>query len=210
MTKKLIIFGASGRTGQELVKQALAKNYQVLALVHSHNPFQTLNNPNLKVANFSGKTNYFEFINSGKADVISVIGHSKLNDRDSQSQTIQKIIQAMDQAKLKRLISLTGNGVRQPNDKISLIDWLMNTAIRIIDPKRIQDGINHAKIIKNSQTDWTILRVLKLTNSQNNSIVKLGLHGPAKIFVSRAQVARAILELVDQNSFIQQMPIIQK
>ena len=108
---------------------------------------------------------------------------------------------------IKRLVSLTGTGVRFPNDKITLIDRFLNSTIRLIDPKRINDGTEHVKVIKNSDSDWTVLRVLKLQNTSLGEF-KLTLNGPAKLIVARAEVAQAVLDILEHKLFMHQAPII--
>ena len=108
---------------------------------------------------------------------------------------------------VNRIVSLTGTGVRFPGDKISLIDRFMTIGIRFIDYARVKDGINHAKALEESGLNWTILRVAKLQNGAAHGF-SINLHGPARGVVSRKTVAKAILEVLEQGTFIHQSPII--
>jgi len=38
----------------------------------------------------------------------------------------------------------------------------------------------------------------------------LRLHGPTKVFVGREEVVKAIIEVIEQNTFLHQAPIIAK
>ena len=115
----------------------------------------------------------------------------------------------MQQNNLKRIISLTGTGVRFPQDKISLLDRILNYTIGLIDPNRIKDGRKHVQLLKQSNLDWTVIRVLKLQNNRPKPY-KLTLHGPTKWWVSRYEVAKATLEVLDEGTFINKAPIISK
>jgi hypothetical protein len=60
-----------------------------------------------------------------------------------------------------------------------------------------------------SGLDWTIIRVLKLQNIRTKPFELLE-NGPTKLFVSREEVAQAVLQVIEDKSFIQQAPIISK
>lgn len=79
--------------------------------------------------------------------------------------------------------------------------------IAVIDPARIQDGKNHVAFLKQTSLDWTVVRVLKLQNTKPKPF-KLKQHGPAKTIVSRHEVAQAVLEVLEQGTFVRQAPII--
>jgi hypothetical protein len=108
---------------------------------------------------------------------------------------------------INRIMSLTGTGVRMPGDTPSLTDRVLNAGIKIIDPERIQDGIAHADVIQESDTDWTIVRVLKLTDFPLHGYT-LSDHGPARFLVSRAVVADALLTILTDNTYHKQAPIV--
>jgi putative NADH-flavin reductase len=144
---------------------------------------------------------------TGQDAVVCLIGHVRGSPANVQTDAIKNIIAVMEKSGPKRLISLTGTGVRLPSDKFRLIDHLMNAAIKLADISRITDGINHVHIIQKSNLSWTVIRVLKLTNSRPRKY-KLLPHGPTKILIPRAEVAQAILECLEQNSFVKKAPII--
>jgi hypothetical protein len=108
---------------------------------------------------------------------------------------------------ITRIISLTGTGVRMPGDNITLIDRILNMLVSIADPARVRDGIQHAHLLQQSQCEWTILRVLKLQNTPERPF-HLKINGPTKLFVSRQDVAKAALEVIENHSFIRAMPIL--
>ncbi|MCA9328953.1 NAD(P)H-binding protein, partial [Candidatus Saccharibacteria bacterium] len=94
-------------------------------------------------------------------------------------------------------------------DRPNFIDKVLNFSIKLIDPQRILDGIDHVEEIKYSDLDWTIVRVLKLQNTRPTSF-RLTEGGPAKLITSRVEVAKACLEVLEKNEFMQKAPIISK
>jgi putative NADH-flavin reductase len=207
----ICVFGADGRTGVEVVRYSKDKGYNVTAFVYNKNAKDYLPE-NIKIV--QGDVLKYEDVRNAISEsdaVISVIGHIKNSDPLMQTKGIQNIVKAMKETGVKRIISLTGTGVRINGDTPSLLDKLLNMALKIIDPKRIIDGIEHAKVLQNSNLDWTIVRVLKL--SQKDKVFKdykITQGGPAEFPTSRKKIARILIDLISDTYHIHKMPIVSK
>lgn len=205
---KFAVIAANGRTGRAFVQVALSAGHQVRAGVHNGNSLDESLGLTLVDCDATIESDVSKLI-QGQDAVVSFIGHVRGSTANVQTDAIKVIVSAMDKAGLKRLVSLTGTGVRVPGDKITLTDRILNFSIGVIDPKRVADGRNHATVLMDSGLDWTIVRVLKLTNGKSRPFT-LCANGPTKEFVSRTEVALAVLEVLEQNSFVHQTPIIGK
>ena len=205
---KIAVIGANGRSGRIFIESALSRGHTINAGVHIKN--KLLENEKVKIfkCDATNKQELRELL-KGQEVVVSLIGHVKGSSATMQSDAIKAIIEVMDELKIKRLVSLTGTGVRVPGDKITFIDRILNWGVLLVDPKRIRDGIEHVRIIEKSDLDWTVVRVLKLQNIKPMRFDLLE-HGPTKLLVSREDVARAILEVIEDNSFIRKYPILSK
>lgn len=202
---KIAVIAANGRSGREFVKKALAAGYHVRAGV-----FRTRipEEKNLEVVSCNATdVEQMQKLVHGCDAVVSFIGHVKGSPKFVQTDAIKNAIEAMKNENVKRIISLTGTGVRFPADTPSLMDKILSVAVTIVDPERIKDGIMHAKVLRDSGLDWTIIRVLKLQNTKPKPFV-LKMHGPAKLVTSRAEVADAALIALADPSMIKQSPII--
>ncbi len=205
---KIAVIAANGRSGQAFVEGALLAGHSVKAGVRGNS--HLLPQANLEIVECDA-TNEYQLSNliSGQDAVASFIGHVKKSPADVQTIAITKTVKIMNELGIKRLVSLTGTGVRFPGDKITLTDRFLNLSINLIDPARIKDGIDSVKLIKSSGLDWTIIRVLKLQNIAPKPY-RLLLNGPTKPYVGRSEVAEAVLEVIVNSSFIGQAPIIGK
>src|SRR5665213_407571 len=205
---KIAVIAANGRSGQAFVEAALTAGHSIRAGVRRKSRLKP--HSNLMVVECDA-TNEAQLKNllSGQEAVASFIGHVKGSEPDVQTVAIQQVADAMKALGVKRLISLTGTGVRFPGDKISLIDRFLNLSISIIDPARVEDGKNHVEVLKRSALDWTVIRVLKLQNVPPKPFQPRE-HGPTKWYVSREEVAQAVLQVLEQHSFIKQAPIISR
>lgn len=203
---KIAVIAANGRAGQAFVKASLAGGYKVRAGVHSQNNLPASAGLEIIKCDATSSTDIKKLV-SGCDAVVSLIGHTKNSTANVQTDAIQRLTQVLLATGPKRIISLTGTGVRFEGDKITLIDRFLNLGVSVVDPKRVNDGKAAAEILKNSELEWTIIRVLKLQNLEPKPF-KLSQTGPTKPFVGRQEVAQAILEVIKSNSFIKQAPII--
>lgn len=205
-TETIAVLGANGKSGQAFVKAALENGYKVRAGIYRNNTLTDSEYLEVIRCDATNIEDVARLIN-GCTYVVSLIGHTSSSDAHVQTNSMKTIVEAMANRGISRIVSLTGTGVRQSGDTPSLIDSGMNLAISLIDRPRIEDGISHAEVLKESALEWSIVRVLKLTNA-NAGQFSLTSSGPAKNFVPRAEVAKAILDILDHHSWVRQMPII--
>lgn len=205
---RIAILGANGRSGKACVEAMLAAGYTIRAGIHSSRG--AVNQTNVEYVPFDGTdaTSVANLIISCDA-VISLVGHVKGSPAFMQTDTIKNVITVMHDQHITRLISLTGTGVRFSGDEPSLIDRFLNFGIKLIDPKRINDGIRHAEVIRNSDVNWTIIRVLKLTNGKSDGYT-LTSGGPAQITTSRATVSQVIVDILQDENYYKSAPVISK
>lgn len=206
---KICIFGADGRSGVEVVKYAHQKGYEVFAFVYSDssNKFFPEGTKIIKgdVMNYD---DVFSAIDGVDA-VVSVLGHIKGSDPLMQTKGMINIVKAMKELNVKRVLSLTGTGARAENDKPSVIDIFLNFIVKLVDPNRINDGVEHVKVLRNSNLDWTVVRVLKLSKKDSEvGEYKLTEGGPAELQTSRKKVAKVLVDLIDDKKYIGKLPVI--
>jgi hypothetical protein len=207
-TKYMIIsvIAANGRSGSIFCEAALNAGHEIRAGVFHSNtltPHERLIVVQCNAQNIDEVTELL----TGSDAVVSFIGHVRGSQANVQTQAMKNILKAMQQTGVQRLVSLTGTGVRQPGDKISIIDHILNLTIGVIDPARIKDGKDHVVLLQNSSVQWTVLRVLKLSGGEPKTF-RLLAHGPAKLLTSRQEVALAALEVLENYSYVQQLPVI--
>lgn len=205
---KVAVIAANGRLGKAFVAKALRAGYSVRAGVRGSHDFAT--HPKLEVIECDATVHAeVEKLIDGQDVVVSAIGHIKSSPADVQTVATKTIVSAMKKRGLSRYVDVTGTGVRFPGDTITLIDRVLNTAVEVIDRDRVVDGRTHQEVLKNSALHWTTIRVLKLQNVPEKPFT-LKLNGPTKPYVGREEVAKAMLQVIEENTFIQQAPIIGK
>ncbi len=203
---RIAVIAANGRAGQAFVRTALAAGHDVRAGIRGDDPFEPHKHLVTVRCDATNSDDVTELLKSSDA-VVSLIGHIRGSSANVQTLATKTVLAEMERRGLKRIVSLTGTGVRIDGDKPDLMDKLANMFIARIDPHRVNDGIEHAKVLQASGADFTIVRVLKLTNDRSTEF-DLTDHGPAAHFTSRSQAAQAILECLEDNRFIRKYPVV--
>ena len=204
----IAVVAANGRTGRAFVRTALKAGHSIRAGVHTTHTLKP--HPNLTIVHCdaTNEADITELLRGCQA-VASFIGHEVKSPAHVQRDSMQTVTTVMQALNIRRIVSLTGTGVRLPGDKIPLIDRIVNFFVEKIDPARVQDGRDHLEVLTQSSLDWTVLRVLRLTTGPLQPYM-LREHGPTKWSTSRREVAAAALHIVQSDAFLQQAPIISR
>ena len=204
MKKKLVIFGATGGTGQQLVKQALDQNYEVSAFVRSPQKLQVVHR-NLKI--IKGDVLKYEDVLKAveNQDVIMCSLGMPASDKSTlRTDGTANIVKAMQAKNIKRLICQTSLGF---GDSKEILPWHMKYLIvPIILKNAFKDHESQESVIEKSQLDWTIVRPGNMTNGALTQNYKHGFEPTEKIKlkVSRSDVAHFMLDQVKDSSYYHQ------
>jgi putative NADH-flavin reductase len=206
---KLIIFGATGRTGKLLVEQALAAGHEVTAYVRNASKL-ALTQPKFKV--IEGKLNEAQKMTEavkGQDVVLVALGQVKGGSKSVMKEAAEAITSLMNKVGVRRLITVTGAGVAQPGDEPKWFNKFMSFMLNTFAKDVLQDSVKHVDIVRSSGLEWTIVRVPRLTDGErkgNYRVGKVGVDdGPS---ISRADVADFMLKQVTDKSYIGKAPVI--
>ncbi len=210
---KIAIFGASGYSGQEILKQALSKNHEVTVLTRSKSSI-SIQHKNLKIieGNVLDTTTVKAVLENQEAVIqclgIGGKGNGKSNTFISDATRI--IVQEMEKTTTKRLIAMSNIGA---GNSIAFQPWFFTKIILpyfmkwlkvIIDDKNIMEPI-----IMNSNLDWTIVRCPNIVSKPSKNKTTASLDGKKlKLSVTNEDVANFIVSQLSNSTFIKQAPSI--
>lgn len=206
---KIIVFGASGGTGIEIVKQALNAGYEVTAFVR--NPAKVaIQHPKLKlVTGDVMESAAVEKAVAGQEAVISALGPTRPPVPEMMERAAQNIVAAMNKAGIRRLISTTGAGVRDPQDQPKFIDYLMKGLLTLLAGEALRDSAANVEVIRSSDLDWTIVRYPRLLDAARTGKYRVGYLGKdSGRQLSRADGADFVLKELTENKYLRQMPVV--
>jgi len=203
----ILIFGASGATGHELVNQALAQGHHVTAFVRNPSKLK-IENDKLKV--IQGDVVNYPLVESavkGQDAVLSALGAASAFKYDqSVVDGANNIIKAMETNDVDRLIYMSFVGVKESRNTAGFV-------IKYIAPKLLSTEITgheaREKMIKESQLKWTIVRAPTLTNGKHKGQFRSGEDIISKgftVMISRADVADCMLKQLTDHNFIKKSP----
>jgi putative NADH-flavin reductase len=209
---KLAIFGASGRTGVPLVKQALEQGHTVKALVRSPEKLiSTVGEPaGLEIIEGDATNAYSVAKTIDGCDVVlSAIGHSKGSPKDVQTTATKHMVGAMKEHGIKRIISLTGAGVSAPGDKPKIADRIFRFLLGLFAKDVLEDAKNHAEVLRQSDLDYIIVRGPRLTDGEPKGDYYVGLIGKdSGTQIARADVAHFMLTQLKDDTWVGRPPMV--
>ena len=208
--KNIALFGGSGKTGQQFLKQALEAGYNVKALVRNPEKISQ-NSAQLKLihGDVLDQKSVEETI-QGADIIVSLFGHVKGSPDWLQKDGTTLIVESMNKNGIKRIISLSGGGLPYPGkDEPKFFDHAIRTIMKITVPSVLKDAQAHAEVLRNSSLDWEIVRGPILTDTPLTGKYRVGWVGVnAGNKISRADLAHFIMKEVESPEYTKQLPMV--
>ena len=204
---KLIIFGAAGSTGRQVVEQALKQGHDITAFVRNPEKFDP-KNEKLKIVK-GDVLDYgtVERAIQGQDAVLCTLGRPPFDKSNLRSNGTRNIIRAMEKTGVKRFICQSTDGAGDSRKtlpflyKYFIVPFLLR---RVFKDHEIQEGY-----IKESRLDWTIVRPTALTNGERK---RSYFHGfiskgkPVLFKISRADTADFMLKQLTDTHYLHKTP----
>ena len=195
---KLFVIGATGRTGREIVEQALDRGYHVTAFVRSPENI-TLKNERLTVVkgNAMDEKQLFDAMQNHDA-VVSTLGPRKVFKPGSiLHDSALAITRAMNRAGVKRLVVLSA-AAHFPGIPNRIASFIMRNHMR--------DSLAMEEVVQANGLDWTIARPPRLTQEDYTTYRSREGAAPKMGFtVSRKAVAAFMLDAIEQKKHFQKI-----
>lgn len=220
MKTKIAVLGATGRTGIWIVKEALNRNYAVNALVRSQSSLD-IEHPDLNIIKGDPTSaSDLKQVMQGCEALLNALNISRKNEwwlwselsssPTFLSEVAEKVVAVAKQIGLKRCLIVTAWGTSET--KADIPGWFRffidntNIGVTYCDHERQEE------IWEKSNLGWTIVRPVGLTNDTNEKPVQVLLNSkttkPDKMTISRREVAKFLLDTLENGDYIHQKPII--
>ena len=200
---KVLVFGASGKTGREVVRQALARGFAVTAFVRETARLP-LAHANLRLVKGQlADSKAVAKVVAGHTAVISTLGvGTPLAHDPVVIEGIKAIARAAEHASVERLLYMSFIGVSDSRDAAGfLLKRLASTLLR----HEVADHEIKESVVTDCLVDWTIVRPPKLTNGRLTAAYRVGEDIRARSplpLMSRADVADFMLRQLSDAAFI--------
>ncbi|HLY43447.1 MAG TPA: NAD(P)H-binding protein [Terracidiphilus sp.] len=208
---RLVIFGASGATGEHLVQQALAQNHLVTAFARRPESVIAAPAPDLTVV--TGDIHDAGAVSAaiaGHDAVLSALGARNLGHSDVLEVGIRNILAGMKAHGVRRIIVLgasgavPGAGKHQGSGTRAFLQLIGSTLLR--EPFRSQR--DQERLLAASDTQYTIVRPPRLLNQPAIGHYRVQEDGlpPGGLTVPRTDVAEFMLRQLTDPAWIRKAP----
>ena len=205
---RILIIGATGGTGRQLVQQALEDGHQVTAFVRDPSKLK-IEHANLRVA--KGDVLDYASVETamrGQSVVLSALGHKRFfYPNKIQSNGMRNILRAMKTCDVPRLVCETALGIGNSVGRLGLPHTFFILPLILVF--YMWDKVRQEDLIIESDRDWVIVRPGVLTNGEARGSYR---HGPKvgsylwPVRISRADVAGFMLKQLNDDTYVGAAP----
>ncbi len=208
--------GATGRTGKHAINFALAKGYQVVALVR--NPAKiSVQSDDLNIV--TGLPTNIDDVRSAMNECDSVlsllspltrgeaISFRKINAPRILEKSITNVLQVMNEYGVKRILILSSVGV---GDSWKYAPWYVKLLVKLTNFKVIfADHNAQERLIQASETNWTIARPVGLNEKETMGTLAVSYdHTPKPFQMSRKLLAKFFIDNLYDETYVNKMPML--
>ncbi|RJP82813.1 MAG: SDR family oxidoreductase [Candidatus Zixiibacteriota bacterium] len=203
---RLIIFGATGRTGRELVRQALDQGHEVTAFARTPAKMSLQHD---RLAVVRGDVTHFADVDEampGHDAVLSALGTNIRRPGNVQSEAVRNLAAAMEIHGVRRLIYMSSLGVGLSRGQLGpLYNYFL---IPFIMKDYFKEKEKAERLIRETKLDWTIVRPGRLTNGPRTGEYRVNFTEPetSKPQISRADVADFMLQQLTDLQYLKETP----
>ena len=206
---KILVIGATGGTGRLIVNQALARGYDVTALVHSPEKGNDLEGASLIVGDARDEIALRKAL-KGRGAVVSALGTAASPFREVTllSTATRALVSAMKVEQVSRLVCITGIGAGDSAGHGGFV--FDNLIFPLLLRKVYADKNRQEALVRGSGLDWVLVRPSVLNDKSARHEIRAltdlsGFHGGT---IARADVANFVLDQVRTDTWLGRSPLI--
>ncbi len=201
---RLLVLGATGRVGRQVVDGALARHHEITALVRST---ETLADAAGAVTVARGDARDLAAVVSavaGQDAIVYALGAGNVRSTTLFSESTRVLLEAMRREGLRRLVCVTGVGAGETKGHGGLVyDWIV---FPLFTKGVYADKDRQEALIRDSGTDWTIVRPAPFRNRTPPGPLRVitEVDGITLRKIAIHEVAVFLLDEVEQNRYVHQ------
>ncbi len=194
---RLVLFGATGRTGRHLLEQALAQGHTVTAFARDPGPLAPQDRLTIVQGDVLNLT-HVEGAVKNQDVVFSALGGIR-------TLATERILAAMEKLGVPRFICESAYGVGESRNRslYALVAWQLAKV-------GFEDTERQERLIRQSRLEWIIVRPTRLTDEPKRGIYRAGVGLRVGPFarIGRADVADFMLQQLTDNTYLHKAPVI--
>lgn len=196
---RVIIFGATGKTGRHAIRRALEGGHETTAFGRSADRLGAEAGLTLACGDVFDAEVVADAV-AGHDAVIVCLGSTSLKDRTTLTHGTQHIVDAVDRHGVDRLVVVSAAGVGESWAQIPVSSKLMfKTMLRNV----FADHQSQEDVVRRSNANWTIARSAVLSDKLERRSITASNTGPTKR-IHRAALAGFLVDQLDDNTYSRQ------
>ena len=209
MFMNVIIFGATGGIGKWAVRYALQSGHRVTAYVRNARKI-TEANENLTIiqGDICDEQKMIKAL-AGQDAVVWCVGipMKKSYQKMESLEGHKTLIKAMEANRVKRLVDWGTPSVHFSKDKKSLITVVPGIIAGIVFTQAKKEMVAIAKVLQESNLDWTLVRFMAPQDTCYTGNVKVGFGDTKmKFSISREDIGAFMIKMLESDTYIHSMP----
>jgi len=206
---QLVVFGATGGTGRELVKQALGHGHSVRAFVRNPDRLKVIHHRLEVVTGDVQDAKSVAAAVAGQDAVLCALGVNERKPNTILSDATRTLVGAMEAEGVRRLLYVSSLGVGETKGQLGPI--YNHVVLPLLLKEIFADKETAETVVRESGLDWTIVQPARLTNALLTGKYRAG-PGAAKgrwfPKIARADVADFMLNALERKQFIREVAAI--
>ena len=199
--KNILVFGASGGTGLEVVEQALEAGHKVTAILRQPDKFP-IRHEHLRIIK-GDVLNPLTYENTffGIDIVISCLGTRNREATVVYSQGVSNIMQAMQKVDIDRIICISAGAVEIAPNTSFLMRFLIKNILQKLFKYSYADMLLMEGVLLGSNLNWTVIRPPRLLNGDRTGKYRTSINEfiPHMSTLTRADLADFIIHHLDDE-----------
>lgn len=209
---KILLFGATGRTGRAVLNTALEAGHEVVALVRNPARLSLREHPRLTVVEGDpADASVVSRALSGCAAVISTLNNNRASDAPwskpvsppgFMTGVMRNCVAAMKEQGVSRIAVLSAAGV---GDSFAHVPWLFRWFIRHTNlGHTYRDHETQERVLAESGLEWTIARPVGLSDKPTKRSLAMAFGEPegTSMTIQRGHVARFLVDCLQDPMLI--------
>ncbi|CAN5706012.1 SDR family oxidoreductase [soil metagenome] len=194
---KVLILGASGKTGSAVVERALAKGHEVTVLVRDSRKF-TKSGVEVLTGDATKRGDVVRAMKGQDAVIESIGGTTPYKATSLETASVQNIIHAMQQGGARRLVVVSMMGIGESRDQAPF--WYRYLLMPTFLHGSTKDKTRMEEEVMKSGLSYVIARPPILTDEPATGTIRVIGKGMTGHSISRADLANFLVDQLEDDS----------
>lgn len=206
---RLAVIGATGRTGRQVVEQALDRGHQVTVLCRdpARLPQDVVERVRVVVGDSTEPAAVRDVL-TGTDALVSALGPTA-KEADLHARTATVLVAAMKLGGPGRFVGVSGAGIDVPGDRKKVRDTIISKLVQLLGGDVVKDKPAEFAVWAASDLEWTLVRPPRLLDKPATGAVEHHPHRSTnRTSITRADLATFLLDVAEHDLYVRQAPFV--